>query len=73
MAKRATKTTTTRTTRKAVASGDDTPETRATTAEKKAAAKKLFDNADTAAMAGLPPDITVEQRENQVRLGALGY
>lgn len=66
MAKRATKT-------KAVATNTDAPEGKRTTAEKKAAAQKLFDNADTAAMAGLPPDITVEQRENQVRLGALGY
>jgi hypothetical protein len=66
MAKRAT-------TRKTATTAAETPEGKATTAEKKRAAEKLFDNADTAAMAGLPPDITVEQRENQVRLGALGY
>jgi hypothetical protein len=40
---------------------------------KDAATEKLFKDADQAAMAGLPEDMTVEQRENQVRLGALGY
>jgi hypothetical protein len=56
-----------------VPAGQNAPEAKETQSAKKAAAQKLFDNADTAAMAGLPPDITVEQRENQVRLGALGY
>ena len=59
--------------KKAVATGTDAPEAKGTQAAKKDAAQKLFDNADAAAMAGLPPDITVEQRENQVRRGALGY
>lgn len=59
--------------RKTVQSGTDTPEAKATKAAKMKATDKLFEHADAAAMAGLPPDITVEQRENQVRLGALGY
>lgn len=58
---------------KAVASGTDAPEAKATQPAKSKAAEKLFENADQAAMAGLPHDMTVEQRENQVRLGALGY
>ena len=52
--------------------GDKAPEAKATTKEQSAAAEKLFKDADEAARAGLPPDMTVEQRENQVRLAALG-
>ena len=37
------------------------------------ATEKMFKDADAAAMAGLPEDMTVEQRENQVRRSALGY
>lgn len=59
--------------KKMVQTGTDAPDGKATVSEKKAASQKLFDTADAAAMHGLPPDITVEQRENQVRLGALGY
>lgn len=40
---------------------------------KDAATEKMFKDADQAALLGLPEDMTVEQRENQVRRGALGY
>lgn len=59
--------------RKAVQTGTDAPEAQATRAAKVKATDKLFETADAAAMAGLPPEITVEQRENQVRVGALGH
>lgn len=53
--------------------GDQTPEAKSSTAEATRAAQKMFDDADKAALLGLPEDITVEQRENQVRRAALGY
>lgn len=52
--------------------GDETPEAKATTAEQKAAAEKMFKDADEAALRGLPPDLTVEQHEALVRKAALG-
>lgn len=53
--------------------GDQAPEAKRTTAAKSDAAEKMFKDADEAALRGLPPDMTVEQRENQVRRAALGY
>lgn len=53
--------------------GDQAPEAKRTPAEKSKAAQKLFDDADKAALAGLPPDMTVEQHANHVRRSALGY
>ena len=64
---------TTRTTRKAVQTTADTAEAKTTTRSKAAASEKQFASADEAAMAGLPADMTKEQRENQVRRAALGY
>ena len=71
MAKAATKKATTK--RATTKSGDAAPETKRTTAAKSGAAEKLFKDADEAARAGLPPDMTVEQRETQVRRAALGF
>lgn len=71
--------TTTKTSKKAapktnaVATGDQAPETKASAKAQSDAAEKLFQDADKAALTGLPPDMTVEQRENQVRRAALGY
>jgi hypothetical protein len=59
MAKKATK-------KKAVASGDDTPETKASTKAQQDAAEALFTGADGAVR-------TEEQHENHVRRQALGY
>lgn len=53
--------------------GGETPEAQPTAKEASAAAEKMFKDADAAALQGLPPDITREQRENQIRRGALGY
>lgn len=69
MAKKAT----TRKTTQAQKRGDQAPEAKSTTSAKSAAAEKLFKDADQAAAMGLPVDMTVEQRENQVRRSALGY
>lgn len=52
---------------------DETPEAQATPAAKSKAAAKMFKNADEAARAGLPPDITVEQNEKRLTRAALGY
>jgi hypothetical protein len=52
---------------------DQTPEAKRTPTEKAAAAEKMFKDADAAAMAGFPPDLTTEQHENIVRKAALGY
>ena len=57
----------------AIKRGDETPEAKRTTAEKSAAAKKMFKDADEAALVGLPSDMTHEQNENRVRRAALGY
>jgi hypothetical protein len=67
-----------KTTRSTVKSADgSTTATRteraASPTKKDPATEKMFKDADKAAMAGLPEDMTVEQRENQVRRGALGY
>lgn len=51
--------------------GDETPEAQPTKAAKQAAANKMFKDADAAAMAGLPPDMTVEQ--NEARVGKAGH
>jgi hypothetical protein len=59
--------------RQAVQHGDQTPEAKATPKEQSDAAKKMFADADEAARAGFPPDMTVEQHENHVRRAALGY
>lgn len=56
----------------AIKRGDETPEAKATTAEQKAVAEKMFKDADAAALRGLPPDLTVEQHEALVRKAALG-
>jgi hypothetical protein len=53
--------------------GDETPEAKATPAEKKKAAAKMFSDADAAVARGLSPDITVEQYETSQRRGVLGY
>jgi hypothetical protein len=53
--------------------GDQTPEAKSTQAEKKAAAEKMFRDADEASLVGLPPDMTHEQNENRLRRSALGY
>ena len=58
---------------KVVAKGDDAPDTKGTVAEQTAASKKLFEDADKAALAGFQPDLTVEQHENIARRNALGY
>lgn len=52
---------------------DQAPEAKTTTKAQSDAAEKLFKDADQAALTGLPPDMTNEQRENQVRKSALGY
>ena len=57
----------------AVAKGEDTPEAKRSASAKKDAAKKLFDKADDAALRGLPPGLTAEQRDNKVRRAALGF
>lgn len=56
-----------------VAKGDDTPDGKATAKEASAAAEKLFSDADRAALAGYPPDLTEEQHDNRARRNALGY
>lgn len=53
--------------------GDQAPEAKATPAAKTKAADKLFDDADQAARAGFPPDITTEQHEDLVRRAATGF
>ena len=59
--------------RQAVARGDQTPEAKATQAEKKAATEKLFTQADMNAARGLPEGMTAEQHENLVRKAAVGF
>ncbi len=53
--------------------GDQAPEAKATPAAKTKAADKLFKDADAAAAAGLPPDITVEQNDKRLQRAVLGY
>lgn len=53
--------------------GDQAPEAQTTKAGKEKAADELFQDADRAALLGMPPEMTNEQRENQVRKAALGY
>jgi hypothetical protein len=53
--------------------GDQAPEAKSTPKQQSEAAEKLFKDADQAALLGLPKDMTVEQRENQVRKAAFGY
>ena len=82
MAKSTTKTTakkapakrsTAATTRKAATTANDqTAEAKRTTSAQSAAAEKMFKDADEAALHGLPVDLTVEQREKQVSIAALG-
>lgn len=59
--------------RQAQARGDQTPEAKATTAEKRAAAEKLFTQADMNAARGIPEGLTEEQHENLTRKAALGF
>lgn len=53
--------------------GDQAPEAQTTTKQQQDAASKLFQDADKAALLGMPEGLTAEQRENQVRRSALGY
>lgn len=71
MAKKATKKAAAK--RQVTQSGDEAPDTKRTVKEQQAATKKLFEDADKAALAGYPPDLTVEQRENMARRNALGF
>lgn len=53
--------------------GDQAPEAKATPKAKTEAADKMFADADEAARAGFPPDLTREQHENIVRRAATGF
>lgn len=59
--------------RQAQKRGDQAPEAKRTPKEQSDAAKKQFMDADRLAQMGLPESLTVEQRENQVRLAARGF
>ena len=59
--------------RQAQARGDQTPDAQRSTKAAKQSAEALFEHADTHALLGLPPGLTKEQHENNVRLAALGY
>jgi hypothetical protein len=51
-----------------------TPETKRDVASQQKAAAKLFNDADDVhAILGIPPGLTQEQHENNVRRAALGY
>lgn len=62
-----------RTTRRATTRSTDTPEAKSTNRAKSAAAERMFENADEAALHGLPETMTTEQNENRLRRAALGY
>lgn len=53
--------------------GDQAPEAKESLKEQQDAAEELFQDADRAAILGMPEGMTKEQRENQVRKSALGY